>query len=195
MRLLINSDFLDGLDVKEAIPRMLAEIERRQLGRRLVNYRLRDARSRRPMIITTNLKLAELKNPPDLAHARIYDRIREPVSYTHLTTGRRPRPRSRRASSPAWLTCGRPSSSSSGLTPAYPKEAEVNSWTRAYSLGDKQLTITDNFSLKSAKESNQVNFLTWDQQMKAWKKNSTRLKLKEKQERIILKVKNIKVGY
>jgi len=32
-------------------------------------------RSRRPMIITTNLKLAELKNPPDLAHARIYDRI------------------------------------------------------------------------------------------------------------------------
>ena len=27
-------------------------------------------RSRRPMIITTNLKLAELKNPPDLAHAR-----------------------------------------------------------------------------------------------------------------------------
>ena len=34
-------------------------------------------RSRRPMITTTNLKLAELKNPPDLAHARIYDRILE----------------------------------------------------------------------------------------------------------------------
>ena len=34
-------------------------------------------RSRRPMIITTNLKLVELKNPPDLAHARIYDRILE----------------------------------------------------------------------------------------------------------------------
>ena len=34
-------------------------------------------RSCRPMIITTNLKLAELKNPPDLAHARIYDRILE----------------------------------------------------------------------------------------------------------------------
>ena len=29
------------------------------------------------MIITTNLKLSELKNPPDLAHARIYDRILE----------------------------------------------------------------------------------------------------------------------
>lgn len=34
-------------------------------------------RSRKPMIITTNLKLAELKNPPDLAHAHIYDRILE----------------------------------------------------------------------------------------------------------------------
>ena len=34
-------------------------------------------RSRRPMIITTNLKLDELKNPSDLAHARIYDRILE----------------------------------------------------------------------------------------------------------------------
>ena len=34
-------------------------------------------RSRRPMIITTNLKLRELKNPPDLAHAHIYDRILE----------------------------------------------------------------------------------------------------------------------
>lgn len=29
------------------------------------------------VIITTNLKLSELKNPPDLAHARIYDRILE----------------------------------------------------------------------------------------------------------------------
>ena len=29
------------------------------------------------MIITTNLKLEEIKNPPDLAHARIYDRILE----------------------------------------------------------------------------------------------------------------------
>ncbi len=30
-----------------------------------------------PMIITTNLKLAKLKNPPDLAPAHIYDRILE----------------------------------------------------------------------------------------------------------------------
>ena len=36
------------------------------------------------MIITTNLKLSELKNPPDLAHARIYA-----VSYTHLDVYKR----------------------------------------------------------------------------------------------------------
>ena len=40
---MINSGFLTGLDVKEAIPAMFDEIERRHLGKRLVNYRLRDA--------------------------------------------------------------------------------------------------------------------------------------------------------
>lgn len=34
-------------------------------------------RSRKPMIICTNLTLAELQQPYDLAHARIYDRILE----------------------------------------------------------------------------------------------------------------------
>ena len=34
-------------------------------------------RSRKPLIVTTNLKLEEIRNPPDLAHARIYDRIME----------------------------------------------------------------------------------------------------------------------
>ena len=34
-------------------------------------------RSRKPMIVTTNLCLDEIKHPPDLAHARIYDRILE----------------------------------------------------------------------------------------------------------------------
>lgn len=34
-------------------------------------------RSRKPMIVTTNLCLDEMKRPPDLAHARIYDRILE----------------------------------------------------------------------------------------------------------------------
>ncbi len=34
-------------------------------------------RSKKPLIVTTNLKLEEIKNPPDLARARIYDRILE----------------------------------------------------------------------------------------------------------------------
>ena len=34
-------------------------------------------RSRKPLIVTTNLKLEEIKNPSDLAHAKIYDRILE----------------------------------------------------------------------------------------------------------------------
>lgn len=34
-------------------------------------------RSRKPLIITTNLTLTELKNPQDTAHARIYDRLLE----------------------------------------------------------------------------------------------------------------------
>ena len=40
---MINSDFLNGTDVKEAIYKMFEEVERRGLGKRLVNYRLRDA--------------------------------------------------------------------------------------------------------------------------------------------------------
>ena len=42
-------------------------------------------RSGKPLIVTTNLKLDELKHPSDLAHARIYDRILErcaPILFT-----------------------------------------------------------------------------------------------------------------
>lgn len=38
-----NSGFLNGMTVKEAIPAAIDEVERRGLGRRKVNYRLRDA--------------------------------------------------------------------------------------------------------------------------------------------------------
>ncbi len=34
-------------------------------------------RSKKPLIVTTHLKLEGIKHPPDLAHARIYGRIRE----------------------------------------------------------------------------------------------------------------------
>jgi leucyl-tRNA synthetase len=39
----INSDFLNGLEVKDAIKRAIQEIEKRGLGKGKVNYRLRDA--------------------------------------------------------------------------------------------------------------------------------------------------------
>lgn len=34
-------------------------------------------RSRKPLIVTTNLALDELRHPQDTAHARIYDRLLE----------------------------------------------------------------------------------------------------------------------
>ncbi len=40
---MINSDWLNGKDVKEAIGLMFDEVERRGLGKKLINYRLRDA--------------------------------------------------------------------------------------------------------------------------------------------------------
>ena len=40
---LVNSSFLDGLCVKDAIARMVQEIEARGLGKAQINYRLRDA--------------------------------------------------------------------------------------------------------------------------------------------------------
>lgn len=40
---MINSDFLNGLQVKDAIKKIIAEIERRGLGKGKINYRLRDA--------------------------------------------------------------------------------------------------------------------------------------------------------
>lgn len=40
---LVNSDFLDGLQVKEAIAKMNDEVEKRGLGKKKINYRLRDA--------------------------------------------------------------------------------------------------------------------------------------------------------
>jgi len=40
---LINSDFLNGLEVKAAIKKAIEEIEKRNLGKGKINYRLRDA--------------------------------------------------------------------------------------------------------------------------------------------------------
>jgi leucyl-tRNA synthetase len=40
---LINSDFLNGLEVKDAIKRAIQEIEKKEIGKGKINYRLRDA--------------------------------------------------------------------------------------------------------------------------------------------------------
>jgi leucyl-tRNA synthetase len=40
---LINSDFLNGLDVKDAIKKAIEEIEKKNIGKGKINYRLRDA--------------------------------------------------------------------------------------------------------------------------------------------------------
>ncbi len=41
--IMINSDFLNGMTVEEAIPAAIEEVEKRKLGFRKVNFRLRDA--------------------------------------------------------------------------------------------------------------------------------------------------------
>ncbi|OQB68922.1 MAG: Leucine--tRNA ligase [Bacteroidetes bacterium ADurb.Bin139] len=41
--IMCNSGFLNGMTVQQAIPAAIAEVERRKLGTRTVNYRLRDA--------------------------------------------------------------------------------------------------------------------------------------------------------
>ncbi len=40
---LIHSDFLNGLEVKDAIQKIIEEIEKKQLGKRVIQYKLRDA--------------------------------------------------------------------------------------------------------------------------------------------------------
>ena len=44
-------------------------------------------RSRRPLIVTTNLTLQEIQNPTDTAHARIYDRLLEMCAPVRFTGG------------------------------------------------------------------------------------------------------------
>ena len=60
-RIMRDEFYLDGLNALEQI------------------YNIIDSRyrSRKPLIVTTNLTLTELKNPQDTAHARIYDRLLE----------------------------------------------------------------------------------------------------------------------
>jgi len=47
------------------------------------------------------------------------------------------------------------------IAKAYPAEAEVKRWVRTYVLSKGTLKISDAFDLKSAKQKNQINFMTW----------------------------------
>ena len=47
------------------------------------------------------------------------------------------------------------------IAKAYPEEAAVDSWIRAYQLQKNRLVITDDYRLKMKKAPNQLNFMTW----------------------------------
>lgn len=49
------------------------------------------------------------------------------------------------------------------LAGAYPQEAQIRKWTRAYSLKNGALTLRDNFDLAAAQSPNRIHFLTWAQ--------------------------------
>ena len=61
---------------KEKIRNAITDVAKRSVS---FIYNIIDSRyrSRKPLIVTTNLTLTELKNPQDTAHARIYDRLLE----------------------------------------------------------------------------------------------------------------------
>lgn len=50
---------------------------------------------------------------------------------------------------------------SANIATAYPQEAQVENWTRTYTLKGKTLRINDNFRLKEAIEKNTLHFMTW----------------------------------
>lgn len=47
------------------------------------------------------------------------------------------------------------------IAKAYPEEAQVESWTRTYTLKGREAQITDDFLLKQTVAPNIVNFMTW----------------------------------
>ena len=65
------------------------DIERKSEYMQETVYSVIDSRyrSRRPLIVTTNLTLQQIQNPPDTAHARIYDRLLEMCAPVRFTGG------------------------------------------------------------------------------------------------------------
>lgn len=58
-------------------------------------------------------------------------------------------------------TTARPNHFATDIAGAYPEEAQVERWTRTYTLKGREAQITDDFSLKETVEPNVVNFMTW----------------------------------
>lgn len=74
-----RSDFLKSLNAYSLLILDDLGVEHRSEFAMTQMFHIVDGRYRtgKPLIVTTNLTLQELKNPPDLAHARIYDRLLE----------------------------------------------------------------------------------------------------------------------
>ncbi|MBQ1469460.1 MAG: ATP-binding protein, partial [Schwartzia sp.] len=74
-----RSDFLKSLNAYSLLILDDLGVEHRSEFAMTQMFHIVDGRCRtgKPLIVTTNLTLQELKNPPDLAHARIYDRLLE----------------------------------------------------------------------------------------------------------------------
>ncbi len=74
-----RSDFLKSLNAYSLLILDDLGVEHRSEFAMTQMFNIVDGRYRtgKPLIVTTNLTLQELKNPPDLAHARIYDRLLE----------------------------------------------------------------------------------------------------------------------
>ena len=74
-----RSDFLKCLNAYSLLILDDLGVEHRSEFAMTQMFNIVDGRYRtgKPLVVTTNLTLQELKNPPDLAHARIYDRLLE----------------------------------------------------------------------------------------------------------------------
>ena len=74
-----RSDFLKSLNAYSLLILDDLGVEHRSEFAMTQMFSVVDGRYRtgKPLIVTTNLTLQELKNPPDLAHRRIYDRLLE----------------------------------------------------------------------------------------------------------------------
>ena len=68
---------MDGMLLSKSAPRLPSAWTLANAKQKMFSVIDARYRSGKPLIVTTNSKLDEMKHPPNLAHARIYDRILE----------------------------------------------------------------------------------------------------------------------